>query len=129
MDKITMKGMSFFGNHGVFPEENKLGQRYVVDTTLHMPLDEAGRTDALEETVNYAEVCELIRRIVEERTYKLIEALAENIASEVLSTYTGIHAITVCVHKPNPPVAIQFDGVSAEIYRKRASCNERTGRG
>ncbi|WP_159888016.1 dihydroneopterin aldolase [Paenibacillus puerhi] len=120
MDKITMKGLAFYGYHGVFPEENKLGQRYVVDAELHMPLDRAGRSDALEDTVNYAEVSELIRSIVEERTYKLIEALAEHIASEVLSTYTGIHAITVRVHKPNPPVAIQFDGVSAEIHRKRA---------
>ncbi|SDE54592.1 dihydroneopterin aldolase [Paenibacillus sp. UNCCL117] len=120
MDKITMKGMSFYGYHGVFPEENKLGQRYVVDAELHLPLDRPGHADALEETINYAEVCELIAGIVEGPPFKLIEAVAEHIASRVLSTYTGIHAITVRVHKPNPPVRVSFDGVSVEIHRKRA---------
>ncbi|WP_281883938.1 dihydroneopterin aldolase [Paenibacillus sp. YYML68] len=120
MDKIIMKGMAFYGNHGVFPEENKLGQRFYVDAELHMPLDKPGQSDALEDTVNYAAVHTLIKDIVEQKTYKLIEALAEHIASEVLRTYTDIHAVTIRVHKPHPPVAIHFEGVAAEIYRKRA---------
>ncbi|MUG73410.1 MULTISPECIES: dihydroneopterin aldolase [Paenibacillus] len=120
MDKIIMKGMAFYGYHGVYAEENKLGARYYVDAELHMPLDKPGHSDALEDTVNYAEVHELVKAIVEQKTFKLIEALAEHIASEVLRTYTGIHAITVRVTKPHPPVAILFDGVTAEIHRKRA---------
>ncbi|UUZ82156.1 dihydroneopterin aldolase [Paenibacillus sp. P26] len=121
MDKITMKNMAFFAYHGVYPEENKLGRRYFVDTELHLPLDKPGRTDNVEDTVNYAEVYELIRGIVENKTFNLIEALAEDIASEVLRTYTSINEITVRVVKPHPPVAVLFDGVSVEIHRKRAS--------
>lgn len=120
MDKIIMKGMAFYGNHGVFPEENVLGQRFYVDVELHMPLERAGKSDDLGLTVNYAEVHELIKRIVEQRTFKLIEALAEQVASEVLRTYTSINEITVRVLKPHPPVAIHFDGVTVEIHRKRA---------
>lgn len=120
MDKIVMKGMQFYGYHGVFAEENKLGQRYVVDAELHMPLDVPGRSDHIDDTVNYAEVQELIRDIAEKQTFRLIEALAEKIASEVLRTYTSINAITVRVLKPHPPVAIHFDGVTVEIHRKRA---------
>lgn len=119
-DKMMLKGMSFYGHHGVFPEENKLGQRFYVDTELYFPLDKAGRSDQLEDTVNYAEIYEFIKRIVEQKTFKLIEALAEDIASELLQTYTSINEITVRVVKPHPPFAIVFDGVTVEIHRKRA---------
>lgn len=120
MDKITLSNMQFFGYHGVFPEENKLGQRYVISVEMLLPLEKAGGSDDLQDTVNYAEAYEMIRDIVEKRVYKLIEALAEHVASALLSTYTDISAVTVKVVKPHPPVAIQFDGVSVEIHRKRA---------
>ncbi|MFE5324429.1 dihydroneopterin aldolase [Paenibacillus sp. NPDC056579] len=120
MDKILMKGMQFYGYHGVFPEENKLGQRYQVDVELHLPLDKPGTTDSIEDTINYAEAYVLIKSIVEGETYRLIEALAERVASSLLQTYTSINEITVRVLKPHPPVAMFFDGVTVEIHRKRA---------
>lgn len=119
-DRMMLKGMSFFGNHGVFPEENKLGQRFYVDAELYFPLEQAGRSDRLEDTVNYADIYEVIKQIVEQKTFKLIEALAEDIASVLLQTYTSINEITVRVVKPHPPFAIVFDGVTVEIHRKRA---------
>ncbi|UJF33093.1 dihydroneopterin aldolase [Paenibacillus hexagrammi] len=121
MDKITLSGMQFFGNHGVFPEENKLGQRFNVDVELMLPLNQAGRTDELEHTINYAEVFYIVKEIVEGRTYKLIEALSENIASELLQTYTNIIEVTVRVIKPHPPFPVLFNGVTVEINRKRAT--------
>lgn len=120
MDKIVLRNMTFYGYHGVYAEENRLGQRYAVDLELHMPLDKPGLSDELGDSVNYAEVCTLVQEIVEGPPLKLIEAVAERIASEVLRNYTGIQAVTVRVIKPNPPVAIRFDGVSVEIHRKRA---------
>lgn len=112
--------MQFYGYHGVFPEENKLGQRYQVDVELHLPLDKPGTTDSIEDTINYAEAYGLIKSIVEGETYRLIEALAERVASSLLQTYTSINEITVRVLKPHPPVAMFFDGVTVEIHRKRA---------
>lgn len=120
MDKIILKGMQFYGYHGVFLEENKLGQRFIIDLELVMPLDKPGRTDELEDTINYAEIHRLVKQITEERTYRLIEALAENIATELLQTYTSINELTVRVLKPHPPVSMIFDGVTVEINRKRA---------
>lgn len=120
MDKIVMKGMQFYGYHGVFAEENKLGARYEVDVELHMPLDKPGATDSIDDTINYAEAYQVIKDIVELQVFQLIEALAEHIALRLLQTYTGINEITVCVLKPHPPVAMFFDGVSVEIHRKRA---------
>lgn len=121
MDSIQLKRMQFYGNHGVFPEENKLGQRFYVDLELSLDLAKAGRTDDLNLTVNYAEVYERVKQIVEGRTFRLIEALAENIASDVLHKYTNVNDVTVRVVKPHPPFDIHFDGVVVEIRRKRAS--------
>ncbi|WP_308639920.1 dihydroneopterin aldolase [Paenibacillus silvisoli] len=119
MDKMTLRGMRFFGYHGVFPEENKLGQQFYVDLSLTMDLSEAARTDDLEQTINYAEIHARVKRIVEGPPFKLIEALAGHIASAVLDAYTSVNEVTVSVTKPHPPFEIHFDGVTVEISRKR----------
>jgi dihydroneopterin aldolase len=121
MDKIKLSRMQFYGYHGVFPEENKLGQRFFVDVELSLDLAAAGRTDDLSQTVNYAEVYERIRRIVEGQPFRLIEALAEKIASDLLHQYTRVNDVAVRVVKPHPPFDVQFDGVTVEIVRKRES--------
>ncbi len=120
MDQMKLARMCFFGYHGVFEEEQKLGQKFMVDVTLFLDLQQAGATDDLTATVNYAEVYETVKSIVEGKPFKLIEALAECIASTLLATYAKINACTVGVIKPNPPFAIHFDGVTVEIHRKRA---------
>lgn len=119
MDKIILERMQFYGYHGAIAEENKLGQRYIVDLTLHLDLSTAGVRDDLNETVNYAELYQSLRHIVEGTPFQLIEALAERIASELLDQYTKINQLTVKVTKPHPPVDIHFDGVSVELHRKR----------
>lgn len=119
MDSICLEQMQFYGYHGVLPEETKLGQRFFVDLTLYLSLLDAGLSDDLSYTVNYAEVYELTREIVEHRRFKLIEALAEAIASELLCTYNDIQEIQVRVVKPNPPFPIRSNGVGVQIYRKR----------
>jgi dihydroneopterin aldolase len=121
MDKITLSRMQFFGYHGVFAEENMLGQRFYVDAELTLPLEKPGKSDHIDDTVNYAEVFFLIQKIVEGEPFKLIEALAERIASELLHTYTSINEVTVRVIKPHPPFNVHFDGVTVEINRKRAN--------
>jgi dihydroneopterin aldolase/2-amino-4-hydroxy-6-hydroxymethyldihydropteridine diphosphokinase len=119
MDKLVLSGMEFFGNHGVFPEENRLGQRFRVDLELFLDLTRACSSDDLEHTINYAEVYGLVLSIVENETFRLIEALAGRIASGVLHHYTDINAVTVRVIKPHPPFKIFFEGVTVEIHRKR----------
>lgn len=119
MDKLILERMEFYGYHGVFSEETKLGQRFYVDLTAYLDLAPAGKSDDMEESINYAEIYYTIRSIVEGKPYKLIESLAENIASELLETYTKINELTVSVIKPHPPFDIHFAGVTVEIHRKR----------
>ncbi|NMO97774.1 dihydroneopterin aldolase [Paenibacillus lemnae] len=119
MDKMIMRRMEYYGYIGVFEEERKLGQRYYVDLEMELDLSGAGTSDDLTQTVNYAEVHELVQNIMHHKQFKLIEALAEHIASEVLHTYTSIVALTVKVTKPHPPFDIHFEGVTIELHRTR----------
>ncbi|MFF2094382.1 dihydroneopterin aldolase [Paenibacillus sp. NPDC058174] len=119
MDKMTLKGMQFFGYHGVFPEENRLGQKFGVDLELKIDLEQASQTDELSHSVDYSQLHALTKEVVEGKPYKLIEALAGGIATRVLEAYTMINEVTVRVTKPNPPFEIHFEGVTVELRRKR----------
>lgn len=116
---MILRKMQYYGYHGVFEEERKLGQQFFVDLVLELNLKEAGDYDDLNATINYAEIHEVVKGIVEGTSFKLIEALAEHIASQLLGTYTRIDALTVAVTKPHPPFDIHFDGVTVELHRSR----------
>ncbi len=119
MDYIRIHGLELYGYHGVFPEENILGQRFKIDVELGISLRTAGTTDQLHDTINYAEACEQIKQIVEGKPFKLIEALAECIASKLLGSYTNIDEVKVHVVKVHPPVAMHLTGIEVEIHRKQ----------
>ena len=86
-DRLILQNMIFYGYHGVFAAEKELGQRFEVDAELYLDLRQAGINDDLEATVNYAEVYTIIKELVEEREYNLLEALAEQIADTLLAAY------------------------------------------
>jgi 7,8-dihydroneopterin aldolase/epimerase/oxygenase len=119
MDKISVNQMTFFGYHGVFSEETKLGQRFIVDLDVYCDLQQAGVTDDLNYSVNYAELYFLCREIVEGKPYKLIEAVAEAIAGNILSKFEKVKEVRVRVIKPDPPIPGYYQGVSVEITRRR----------
>ncbi|RSL30059.1 dihydroneopterin aldolase [Salibacterium salarium] len=120
MDKIYIKGMEFYAYHGVFPEENKLGQRFRVDLVLEADLSEAAAEDNLNKSVNYADAHQAVKHVVEGETYKLVETVAEDIASEILRNFSVVEAATVKVIKPDPPIAGHYEHVAIEITRARA---------
>lgn len=119
LDKIYVNQMEFYGYHGVFPEENRLGQRFIVDLSVSVDLKKAGETDELEFSVNYGELFEICKEIVEGKPYKLLEAVAEKIAKSILGTYQSVLDVTVKVIKPNPPIPGHYDSVAVEITRSR----------
>lgn len=121
MDKITLNKMAFYGYHGVFPEEARLGQRFFVDLTVGTDLKKAGETDHLEDSINYAELYQVCRDVVEGKPYKLVEAVAEKIAGEMLSRFHAISQVTVKVIKPDPPIPGHYESVAVEITRSRES--------
>jgi 7,8-dihydroneopterin aldolase/epimerase/oxygenase len=119
MDKIILENMEFYGYHGVYEEENKLGQRYRVSTELYLDLQVAGETDDLNKSVNYAEIYTLCKGVVEGKPYNLIEAVAEKISAEILRAYSIIQSCKIKVVKPDPPIPGHYDSVAVEIIREQ----------
>lgn len=119
MDKIYLSGLEFYGFHGVFEEETRLGQRFYTDVVLGVALQKAGETDDLTLTVNYGEVYDCIREIMDGEPVQLIETLAERIASSLLQHFALIEEVQIKVTKPNPPIKGSMNGVAVEIVRGR----------
>ncbi|MEI4771489.1 dihydroneopterin aldolase [Psychrobacillus sp. FJAT-51614] len=118
MDYIHLNDLEFYGFHGALPEETKLGQIFRVTISLACDLKKAGETDNLDETVNYAEVFELCKEIVEGKPYLLIEAVAETIASRILTVYESkVSGCRIQLIKPNPPIVGHYASVSVDITR------------
>ncbi|GAB6100202.1 dihydroneopterin aldolase [Halanaerocella petrolearia] len=119
MDKIILDGLSFYGYHGALEEENKLGQKFIIDLELKCDLKQAGSSDNLKESVNYAQVYQLVADICQNQQYKLLEALAENIAQSILENYSLVEEVLVKVKKPEAPIKGIFNYVAVEIERSR----------
>jgi 7,8-dihydroneopterin aldolase/epimerase/oxygenase len=120
MDKIYVNRMEFYGYHGVFPEETRLGQRFAVDLTVEADLKKAGETDNLDNSINYGELYAVCKEVVEGKPYKLVEAVAEKLAAELLSRFPLIVQLTVKVIKPDPPIPGHYQSVAVEITRGRS---------
>lgn len=119
MDKIKLKRLKFYGYHGVLEEENRLGQKFTVNLELYADLSKASKTDSVEDTINYALVYELVKKIVETEQYNLIEKLAEEITARVFDAFEKVKEIIVEIEKPEAPVNGIYDSFSVQLRRKR----------
>ena len=117
-DAITLTGVRANGTHGVLDFEHERAQSFIVDATLHLDLSAAGRTDALEDTVDYGRVAKDIVDVVEGEHVDLIERLAQRIADRILALPL-IQSVDVTVHKPHAPITVPFDDVAVHITRTR----------
>lgn len=119
MNKINLKGMQFFGYHGVFKFEEEEGQPFIVDLSLHLDLIDAGKSDELQKTISYAEVFESVKYCVEDKRFQLIEALAYDIMSTIFKEYSEVDHIEVEVKKPNAPIDGNFGYASVSLSHSR----------
>jgi dihydroneopterin aldolase len=127
-DRITLTGLRVRGFHGVFDDERRDGQDFVVDITLWLDLTEAVAGDELTATVHYGELAQLAAGIVAGPPRDLIEAVAGEIADTVMATYAP-HAVEVTVHKPSAPIPLDFQDVAVTIRRSTKRAGVRAERG
>ena len=116
-DKISIKGLEVFANHGVYPEENKLGQKFVVNTVLYVDTRKAGLSDDLDLSVNYGTVCHQITEFLTANTYKLIERAAEELSRHLLIQNPLVQEIDIEIEKPGAPIGLPLETVSVKIHR------------
>lgn len=117
MDKIKIKNLEVFANHGVFPEETVLGQKFVISAELLTDTRAAGRTDDLTKSIHYGEVSQFITEFMQKHTYQLIEAAAEQLAEAMLLEIPRLQAVHLELKKPWAPVHLPLETVSVEITR------------
>ncbi len=117
-DRITLRGMRFAGRHGALPGEQLTPQPFEVDIVVVMDLTPAAASDDLADTVDYAALFNLARSIVEDRSFRLIEAMAGAIADAVLAAY-GVNEVEVAVRKPQAPLPGEFETVEVRMRRRR----------
>ncbi|MBO8142599.1 MAG: dihydroneopterin aldolase [Firmicutes bacterium] len=115
-DRVSLANMVFYGYHGAYGAEREMGQRFEVDVDIYTDLSRAGHTDDLEQAVDYVSVYTIVKDIVEEREYNLLETIAEAIASDILAAL-DVERVTVRVRKPAAPVGGPLDHVEVEITR------------
>ena len=119
VDEITLTGLRANAFHGVFEEERRTGQVFIIDVTVFLPLADAATGDDLARTIHYGELAEAIVAAVETDPVDLIETVAERVAQIVLGYELAVFT-KVTVHKPSAPIAVPFDDVSVTINRGRA---------
>ncbi len=117
MDEIKIKNLEVFANHGVFPEEKHLGQKFLVSATLYTDVRKAGRTDDLADSIDYGETCHFIESHMKERACRLIERAAETLAEELLLMTPNLKRIELEIEKPWAPIKLPLKSVSVRIVR------------
>jgi dihydroneopterin aldolase len=116
-DQIRVTGIKAFGYHGVLPHEATEGQDFIVDLLITLDLRAVSLSDDLQETINYADLAQIAHDNILGERVQLIERLAGRIAEEISSAYSQITSVSVTVHKPHAPVAVDFEDISVTITR------------
>lgn len=117
MDKITIQNLEVFAHHGVFPEENVLGQKFIVTADLYTDTRTAGKTDELASSIDYGELSRQIEHFLTTHTFKLLECAAESLAEMLLLQTPRLNKVGLKLQKPWAPVGLPLETVAVEIER------------
>ncbi|MBV9512717.1 MAG: dihydroneopterin aldolase [Mycobacteriaceae bacterium] len=117
-DRIELRGLTVRGHHGVLEHERRDGQNFVIDLTVWIDLDAAAASDDLADTLDYSDLARRAADIVGGPARNLIEAVAADIAEDVMRD-DRIHAVEVVVHKPQAPIPLSFNDISVTARRAR----------
>jgi dihydroneopterin aldolase len=115
---IEITGLSLYTHHGVEAAEREVGQRLVFDISFEVGECDATVTDRIEDTVDYADVCQQVALAAQERSYKTLERLCSAIADKMIDRYDA-ETVTVRATKPEPPIPLPVEEVSVEVWKER----------
>jgi dihydroneopterin aldolase len=114
---IEISGLSLYTHHGVSEAEREIGQRLLLDLRLDVGQTDATVTDRVEDTVDYAEVCQLVALVAQQRSYRTLERLCSAIADRLLADFE-LEGVWVKASKPEPPIPLPVEDVSVEVWRE-----------
>jgi len=115
---VEITGLSLYTHHGVDQSERDVGQRLVFDLSFELGESDATVTDRVEDTVDYADVCQQVALAAQERSYRTLERLCSAIADRMIDRYDA-EMVTVRAAKPEPPIPLPVEEVSVEVWKER----------
>lgn len=118
-DRIILRDLGFYGYHGLFSEEERLGQRFFIDLECGVDLTAPGETDTIGHTVSYADLYDVVKATFEAKRTKLIEAVGHNIVSALFESFDDINWIVIRIRKPEAPIAMVRGEAAIELHRVR----------
>ena len=114
---IRVSGIEAIGFHGVLQSERENGQKFIVDCELEVDTSQSVVTDNIEHAVDYSKVAELIAQQIQTEPVNLIEVLADRMAAEILRQFLLVRSVEITLHKPQAPIAVDFQDVSTTVIR------------
>ena len=112
---VEVSGLELFAYHGVNADERRDGQRFLFDVWLDVPED-AARSDRIEDAVDYRDVVAVVRAVSDERSFRLLEALATAVADRILDRF-GVTRVTVRVRKPDVDLGLPVAHSAVTVER------------
>jgi dihydroneopterin aldolase len=120
---VEIRGLSIFTHHGVTEAERETGQRLELDVSFDVPDCDAVLTDRLEDTIDYAEACDVVVLAATERSYRTLERLCHVIADRLMERF-ACESVRVRAAKPEPPLPLAVEQVAVEVVHERDSAGD-----
>jgi dihydroneopterin aldolase len=115
---VDITGLSVYTHHGVSAAEQEVGQRLLIDISFELDQCDATVTDELEDTVDYAAVCEQVWLAAQKKSYKTLERLCSAIADHLMDHF-NVETVMIRATKPEPPIPLPVGDVSVEVWKER----------
>jgi dihydroneopterin aldolase len=115
-DRIEVRGLRVLALCGVLPEERERTQPFAIDLDVEADLSSAGRTDDLDDTIDYGRICAEVEKVATTEQFGLLERFAQRVADVVLAD-PKVDAVTVSIHKLRPPVPQHLESSGVRIRR------------
>jgi dihydroneopterin aldolase len=116
-DRVGIEGIQVYAYHGHRAEESTLGQRFQLSVQAFLDCSVAGRSDSLDDALNYQTLHACVTQWVTTHRFHLLERLVEGLAEEIFARFPQVDALQLCVRKLNPPIPHFFGHVEVEIAR------------
>jgi dihydroneopterin aldolase len=126
--EVELRGLSIYTHHGVSDAEREVGQRLEFDVSFDVPDCDAVLTDRLEDTVDYAEACDIVALAATERSYRTLERLGKVVGERLMERF-GCDQVRVRASKPEPPLPLAMQEVAVEVTHERADDGGREDEG
>lgn len=121
--KLFITNLEVFAHHGLFEEENKLGQKFVFDVECALDYKKAMISDIMTDSISYADIADVIYKTATKNTFNLLERLAGEVLKNIFETFSEVEEVKLKINKPQAPISYHFGGcgVYVEASRKEYS--------